>query len=128
MYAKDPYEAKHQYLINILEKVGLEHFNDPKAFIKYSNDIQDVYKNIDEYNIDKKRKILIVFDDMIADMIHSKKLNSVVTELFIRGRKLNISLFFLTQSCFKVPNDVRVNTTHFFIMKIPKKENFNKLL
>ena len=67
---------------------GLKHFNDPKAFIEYSNDMQDVYKNIDEYNVDKERKILIVFDDMIADMIKNKKLNSIVTELFIRGKKI----------------------------------------
>ena len=83
--------------------------------------MQDVYKNIDEYNTDKERKILIVFDDMIADMINNKKLNSIVTELFIRGRKLNISLVFITQLYFKVPKDIRVNTTHFFITKIPNK-------
>ena len=76
--------------------------------------MEDLYKDIDEYNIDKERKILIVFDDMIADMINNKKLNSIVTELFIRGRKLNISLVFITQSYFKVPKDVRLNTTHFF--------------
>ena len=85
MYAKDPYEAKYQYLINIREKVGLKHFNDPKAFIEYSNDMQDVCKNIDEYIINKEREILIVFDNMIADIINNKKLNSIVTELFIRG-------------------------------------------
>ena len=72
LYAKDLYEAKYQFLINKRESIGLKHFNDPKAFIEYSNDMQDVYKNIDEYNIDKKRKILIVFDDMIADMINNK--------------------------------------------------------
>ena len=106
LYAKDPYEAKYQYLINKREGVGINHFNDPKAFIEYSNDMQDVYKNIDEYNTDKERKILIVFDNMIADMINNKKLNSIVTELFIRGRKLNISLVFITQSYLKVPKDV----------------------
>ena len=73
----------------------------------------DVYKNIDEYNIDKEHKILIVFDDMIADIIKNKKLNSIVTKLFIRGRKLNIYLVFITQSYFKVPKDVRLNSTHF---------------
>ena len=119
LYAKDPYEAKYQFLINKRESTGLKHFNDPKAFIEYSNDMHDVYKNIDEYNPDKENKILIVFDDMIADMINNKKLNSIVTELFIRGRKLNISLVFITQSYFKVPKDVRLNSTHFFIMKIP---------
>ena len=80
-----------------------------------------VYKNIDEYNPDKENKILIVFDDMIADMIHNKKLNSILTKLFIRGRKLNISLVFITQLYFKVPKDVRLNTTHFLISKIPNK-------
>ena len=85
LYAKDPYEAKYQFLINKTESIRLKHFDDPKAFIRYSNDMQDVYKNIDEYNINKEREILIVFDNMIADMINNKKLNSVVTELFIRG-------------------------------------------
>ena len=77
------------------ESTGLKYFNDPKAFIDYSNDMQDVYKNINYYNPNKENKILIVFDDMIADIINNKKLNSVVTELFIRGRKLNISLAFI---------------------------------
>ena len=97
LYAKDPYEAKYQYLINKREGVGINHFNDPKAFIEYSNDMQDVYKNIEEHNADTERKILIVFDDMIVDMINNKKLNSLVTELFIGDRKLNISLVFITQ-------------------------------
>ena len=85
----------YQYLINKCEKVGLIYFNDPKAFMEYSNDMQDVYKNIEDYNPMKKRKILIVFDDVIADMISNNKLNPVVTELFIRGRKLNISIVFI---------------------------------
>ena len=79
------------------------------------------FKNIENYNPGKKRKILIVFDDMIADMINNKKVNPVVTELFVRGRKLNISIAFITQLYFKVPKDVRLNSTHFFIMKIPNK-------
>ena len=78
-------------------------------------------KKFEEYNRRKKRKILIVFDDMIADMINNKKLNSIVTELFIRGRKLTISIAFITQSYFKVPKDVRLDSTHFFIVKIPNK-------
>ena len=127
LYAKDPYEAKYQYLINKREGVGINHFNDPKAFIEYSNDMQDVYKNIEEHNADTERKILIVFDDMIVDMINNKKLNSIVTELFIRGRKLNISLVFITQSYFKVPKDVRLNSTHFFIMKIPNKRELQQI-
>ena len=97
LYAKDPYEAKNQDLINKREKVGLDHFNDSEAFIEYSNDMEDVYKNIEEYNLKKKHKVLIVFDDVIADKINDEKLNPVVTELFIRGRKLNISIIFTTQ-------------------------------
>ena len=107
--------------------MGLEYFDDPKAFIEYSNDMEDVYKNIGEYNTNKDRKILIVFDDMIADMINNKKLNSLVTELFIRGRKLNISLVFITQLYFRVPKDVRQNTTHFFIMKIPDERELRHI-
>ena len=118
LYAKDPYEAKHQYLINKREKVGLDHFNDFKAFMEYSNDRKDVYRNIEHYNPGKKRKMLIVFDDMIADVINNKKLNPVVIELLIRGRKLNISIVFTTQSYFKVPKDVRLNSTHFIILKL----------
>ena len=89
--------------------------------------MHDVYKNIDKYNLDKENKILIVFDDFIADMIDNKKLNSIVTELFITGRKLNISLVFISQSYFKVPKDVRLNTTHFFIAKIPNKREFRDI-
>ena len=79
MYTKDPYEAKYQYLINKREGVGINYFNDPKAFMEYSNDMRDVYKIINHYNLNKENKILIVFNDMIADMIHNKKLNSMVT-------------------------------------------------
>ena len=87
----------------------------------------NVYKNINHYNPDKENKILIVLYDMIADMIQNKKLNSIVTELFIRGRKLNISLVFITQSYFKVPKDVRLNTSHFFIAKIPNKRELQQI-
>ena len=127
LYAKDPYKAKYQYLINKREKVGLNHYDDLKAFIEYSNYMQDVYKNIDEYNTDRERKVLIAFDDMIADMINNKKINLIVTELFIRDRNLNISLVFITQSYFKVPKDVRLNSTHFFIMKIPNKRELQQI-
>ena len=87
--------------------------------------MQDVYKNINEYNPGKKCKILIVFDDMIADIINNKNLNSIVTELFIRGRMYILyrmyMLLFISQSYFNVSKDVRLNSTHFFIMKIPSK-------
>ena len=98
LYAKDPYESKYQYLINKREGLSINHFNDPKVFIEYSNDMHEVYKNIDDSNPDKENKILIDFDYMIVDMIHNQKLNSIVIELFIRGRKLNIFLVVITQS------------------------------
>ena len=125
LYAKKM--KKYQYLINKREKVGLNHFSNPKSFMEYSNDMQDVCENIENYNPIKKRKILIVFDDMIADMISNNKLNPIVTELFIRGRKLNISIVFITQSYFKMPKDVRLNSTHFFIMKIPNKRELQQI-
>ena len=127
LYAKDPYETKYQYLVNKREKVGLDHFDDHKTFIEYSNDIQYVYKNIDDYNPGKKHKVFIIFDDLIADMINNKKLNPIITELFIRGTKINISIIFITQSYFKVPKDVRLNSTHFFIMKIPNKKELQQI-
>ena len=107
--------------------MGINDFKDPKAFIEYSNDMHNFYKNIDDYNPDNENKILIIFDDMIVDMVHNKKLNSIVAGLFIRGRKLNISLIFITQSYFKAPKDVRLNTSHFFITKIPNKRELQQI-
>ena len=126
LYAEDPYEAKYQYLINKRQGVGINHFNDPKAF-EYSDDMSGVYKSINYYNRNKENKILIVFDNMIAGITKNKKLDSIVTELFARGRKIIISLVFITQSYFKVPKDVRLNTTHFFIAKIPNKRELRQI-
>ena len=107
MYAKEyPSEAKYQFLIYKQKITTLKHLNDCKAFIEYSNE---------EYNLNKKRKILIVFDDMIANMLSNKKLNPVVSELFITGRKLNISLVFIMRSCFAVPKNIRLSSTHYFL-------------
>ena len=89
--------------------------------------MQDVYKNIEECNLRKKCKILIVFHDMIADMINNKKLNPIVTDLFVRGRKSNISIVFITQSYFKVPEDLRLNSTQFLSWNFQIEENFNEL-
>ena len=83
--------------------------------------MDDIYKNVEDYNPNKKRKILIVLDDMIVDMRINKKLNPIVTELFIRGRKLNISLVFITKSYFAVPKSIKLNSTHYFVMKILNK-------
>ena len=99
----------------------------PKAFIEYSNDIDDIYKNTVEYYSNKKRKVLIIFDDIIADTLNNKKFNKIVTELFVRGRKLNISLIFITQSYLAVPINIRLNPTHYFIMKIPNKRELQQI-
>ena len=121
LYAKDPYEAKYQFLINKRKCTDLKHFNNSKAFIEYSSDMDDIYKNIEECNPNKKHKIVIIFDDMIPDMLGNKKFNPIVTELIIRGRKLNISLVFVTQSYFLVPKNIRLNSAQYFVMKIPNK-------
>ena len=115
LYAKNPYEAKYQFLINERESTGLKHFNDSKAFIENSNDMDDIYKNIEGYNSNKKCKILIVFDDMIPDMLSNEKPNPIAAELSIRSRKLNISLVFITQFYFAMPKDIRLNCTHYFL-------------
>ena len=86
-----------------------------------------IYKTIEEYNPNKKRKLLIVFDDIVADMLSNEKLNTIVTEFFIRGRKLNIPLVFITLSYFAVPKNIRLNSTHYFIMKILNKREFQQI-
>ena len=106
LQAKDLNEEKYQFLIKKHGHVGTKHLNDSKAFIEYSNDMDNIYKNIEEYNPNKKQKILIVFDDMIAGMVSNKKLNPIVSELFIRGGKLNISLVLITQSYFGMPKKI----------------------
>ena len=104
IYAKNPYKEKYQFLINNREKVGLKKYNDPRAFIAYSNDMQGVYKYIEEYNPNTMQQILLIFDDMIAGIIFNQKLNPVVTKIYIRGRKLNIFLFLLHNYTLKYPN------------------------
>ena len=100
LYAKDLSEPKYEYLIKNRENAGIKHVNDSNVFIEYSNTMDDVYKNIDYYNPMRKRKILIIFNDTIADIMTNKKFRSIIKELFIRCRKLNISLVFITQSYF----------------------------
>ena len=96
-------------------------------FIEYSNTMDDVYNNIDYYNLKRKRKVLIVFDDMIADIMTNKKFQAIIKELFIRCRKLNISLVFITQSYFSVPKEVRLNSTHYLIMKIHNRRELQQI-
>ena len=106
LYAKNPHETKYQLLLKKRESTGLKHFNDSKAFIAYSNNMNVIYKNLEEYNPNKKRNWLIVFEDIIADVHNKIKLNPIVAELLIKGRKLNSSLAFITQSYFAVPKSI----------------------
>ena len=114
LYAKDLEEPKYQLLINKREKAGINFKNDPNAFIEYSNSMDD----IEDYNKRRRRKVLIIFDDMISHVLPDKKVQQILKELFIRCRKLNISLCFLTQSYFSVPKDARLNCTHYILFKL----------
>ena len=98
LYAKDLEEPKNQFLIKNRHNAGIKHLNDPSAFIEYSSTMDNVYTSIDDYNSKRKRKILIMFDDMIADIMTNKEFRAVIKELLIRCRKLNISLVSITQS------------------------------
>ena len=127
MYPKDLSEPKYEFLIKNRENAGLKYLNDSKAFIECSNTMDDVYENIDDYNPSRKRKVLIIFDDMIAGIMTNKKFQAIIKELFIRCRKLNISLVFITQSYFSVPKDVGLNSTHYLIIKISNKRELQNI-
>ena len=117
MCTEDLYEGKYRFLINKLESAGSKQCEDPKAFIEYSNNMDGIFESGDEYNPTKKRKILIVFDYMIVDILSYKKLQSIVTELFLTGRKL--FLVFLSHNL--VSKIFTLNSAHYFIVKIPSK-------
>ena len=114
LYAKDPYEAKGQFLINKRESTDLKYLNDSKAFTEYLNNMDDISKNIEEKNPNEKRKTLTVFDDLIADMLINKKLNPIVTKLF-------------TESYFSVLKNIRLNSKQCFIMEIPSKQELQQI-
>ena len=114
-------------MIKKLENAGIKNLNDPSAFIEYSNTMDDVYKNTDDYNPKRKRKILIVFDDMITDIMTNKRFQAIIKELFIRCRKLNIYLPFITKSYFSVSKEVKLNSTHYLIMKIYSKRELQQI-
>ena len=127
LYAKDLNKPKNEYLIKKRENVGIKHYNDPTAFFESSNTMNGVYEHIDNYSPKRDKKVLIVSDDMIADIMTNKKSEAIIKELFIRCRKLNISLVFITQSYFSVPKDVRLNSTHYLIMKINNKRELQNI-
>ena len=105
-------------LINGKENVGTKKLKNPKAFIDHSETIDDVYENLENYIPTKKRRVLMVFVDVIADMESNKKLSLIVIELFLGGRNFNVLLFLTSQSYFKVPKTIRLNATHYFIIKV----------
>ena len=127
LYAKDLEEPKYKFLIDKREKAGIKFDNDPNAFIEYSNSMDDILPNIEDYNKKRKRKILIVFDDRISHVMSDKNAQNVLKDLFIRCRKLNISLCFLTQSYFSVPKDVRINCTQYILFKLNNKRELQNI-
>ena len=127
-YGKDLSGINYYFLIKKREDAGIKFLDNPNpnAFIECSNTVDDVYKDIDKYNPSRKRKILVVFDDMIAENMTNKKFRAIIKELFFRSRKLNISHLFITRSYFSVSNDVRLNLTHYLIMKTNNKKRITK--
>ena len=127
LFAKDTDEKKYQYLINKREQAGIKNLNDPHAFIEYSSDMNGVLDDINNYNKNRDKKVLMIFDDMIADIMRSEKFKAIVKERFIRCRKLNISIVFIMQSYFRTPKDARLNSTHYILMKILNKKELKSI-
>ena len=127
LYAKDLEEPKYKLLIDKREKAGINLNNDLNAFIEYSNSMDDILSDIEDYNKKRKRKVLIMFDDMISHVMSDKKAQQILKDLFIRCRKLNISLCFLTQSYFSVPKDVRLNFTHYILFKLNNRRELQNI-
>ena len=110
------------------EKVGIEKLKNPKAaFINYPQITDDIYENLRDCNATKKSRKIITFDDMIVGIESNKKLSPKVIELFLRVRKNNIALVFISQSCFNVPKTIRINATHYFITKVPNKRELQQI-
>ena len=127
LYAKDLEGPKYKFLINKREKAGINFNNDPNAFIEYSNSMDDILANTEDYNEKRRRKVLIIFDDMPSHVMSDKNAQKILKDLFIRCRKLNISLCFLTQSYFSVPKDVRLNCTHYILFKLNNKRELQNI-
>ena len=127
LLAKDLSEPKYEYLNKKREDARIKRLNNPKTFIECSSTMIDVYVNINDYNLIRKRKKLIVFDDMIANIMTNKKCQAIIKELFIRFRKLSISLVFFTQSYFSVPKDIGLHSTHYLIMKINNRRKLQNI-
>ena len=127
LYAKDLHEPKYEYLINKREQAGRKNLDDPKAFIEYSDDMDDVLDDINNYNKNRDKRVLIVFDDIIADIEYNKNFKQIIKELFYRARKINVSIVFITQSYFRALKDARLNSTHYILMKIGNKKELKSI-
>ena len=127
LYAKDIHEPKYQYLINKREEAGIKNINDPHAFIEYSDDMNDVLDGINDYNKNRDKKVIIVFDDMIADIEYNKNFKRIIKELFYRARKINVSIVFITQSYFRTSKDARLNSIHYILMRIRHKKELKRI-
>ena len=127
LYAKDIHKPKYEYLIYKREQAGIKNLNDPHAFIEYSDDMNDVLDDINNYNKNRDKKVLIVFDDMIADIEYNKNFKQIIKELFYRARKINVSIAFITQSYFRALKDARLNSTHYILMKIGNKKELKRI-
>ena len=127
LYERDLNESKYEYLIKKREDAGIKLVYNPTAFIECSNTMDYVYEKINDYNSNGRKKVLIFFDDMIADNMKNRRFQAILQELFIRCRKLNISLAFITRSYFSVPKDVRLNSTHYLIMKINYRKELQNI-
>ena len=127
LYAKDIHEPKYEYLINKREQAGINNLNDPKAFIEYSDDVNNVLDNINNYNKNRDKKVLIVFDDTITDIDYNKNFKRIIKELFYRARKINVSVVFIIQSYFRALKDARLNSTHYILMKIGNKKELKRI-
>ena len=127
LYANDLCEPKYEYLINKREQARVKNLNDPHAFIEYSDDMNDVLDDINDYNKNRDKKVLIVFDDMIADIEYNKNFKRIIKDLFYRARKINVSIVFITKFYFRALKDARLNSTHYILMKIGNKKELKRI-
>ena len=127
LYAKDIHEPKYDNLINKREQAGITHLNDTHAFIEYSDNMNDALDDINDYNKNRDKKVLTVFDDMIVDIEYNKNFKRIIKELFYRARKINVSIVFITQSYFRALKDARLNSTHYILMRLGNKKELKRI-
>ena len=127
LYPQEIHKPKYKHLIDKREQVRIKNLNDPHAFLEYSDDMDDVLDDINNYNKNRDKKILIVFDDLIADIEYNKNFKRIIKELFYGARKINVSIVFITQSYFRALKDARLNSTHYILMKISNKKELKRI-